>query len=143
MKQVVIGAVIAGVLLLIGIQFVPYGHAHTNPPVQGEPKWSSPQVRELAARACFDCHSNETVWPWYSNVAPMAWLIQRDVDGGRRRLNFSEWNAPQRGSRDVAEVIQRGRMPQWYYVMLHPSAKLAPTEVQTLVQGLGTSLARQ
>lgn len=143
MKQVMIGVNIAVVILLIGIQFVPYGHDHTNPPVQGEPKWSNPQVRELAARACFDCHSNETVWPWYSNVAPMSWLIQRDVDGGRRRLNFSEWNAPQRGARDVAEVIQRGRMPQWYYVMLHPSAKLSSAEVQTLVQGLGTSLAQQ
>ena len=143
MKQGMIGVVIAVVILLIGIQVVPYGHDHANPPVQGEPKWSSPQVRELAARACFDCHSNETVWPWYSNVAPMSWLIQRDVDQGRRRLNFSQWNAPQRGSRDVAEPIQRGSMPQWYYVMLHPSAKLSSADVQMLVQGLGASLAQQ
>ncbi len=143
MKQGMIGVVIAVVILLIGIQFVPYGHDHASPPVQGEPKWSSPQVRELAARACFDCHSNETVWPWYSNVAPMSWLIQRDVDEGRRRLNFSQWNVPQRGSRDVAEPIQRGSMPQWYYVMLHPSAKLSSADVQMLVQGLGASLAQQ
>jgi cytochrome c551/c552 len=143
MKQGMMGVVIAVVILLIGIQVVPYGHDHANPPVQGEPKWSSPQVRELAARACFDCHSNETVWPWYSNVAPMSWLIQRDVDQGRRRLNFSQWNAPQRGSRDVAESIQRGSMPQWYYVMLHPSAKLSSADIQTLVQGLGASLAQQ
>ncbi len=143
MKQVLIGVVIAVVILFIAIQFIPYGRNHTNPPVQAEPNWSSPQVRELAVRACFDCHSNQTVWPWYSNVAPMSWLIQRDVDQGRRRLNFSVWGTGQRGERDVAEVIQRGRMPQWYYVLLHPDAKLSSQEAQTLMQGLNTSLAQR
>jgi hypothetical protein len=142
-KRVLIGCVIAAALLVLGIQFVPYGHDHTNPPVQAEPKWSSPAVRDLAVRACFDCHSNQTVWPWYSNVAPIAWLIQRDVEQGRRRLNFSEWNPRQRGARDAARELQRGEMPQWYYVMIHPSAKLSTAEVETLVQGLSASLARQ
>ena len=140
-KRGLIGGVLVIVLLLIGIQLVPYGHDHTNPPVQSEPSWSSPAVRDLAVRACFDCHSNQTVWPWYSNIAPVSWLIQRDVDQGRRRLNFSEWSTRQRDARDAARQVQRGEMPQWYYVMIHPAAKLSPDEVQTLVQGLNASLA--
>jgi len=100
-------------------------------------------VRELAARACFDCHSNQTVWPWYSNIAPISWLVYHDVQEGRQRLNFSEWNARQRGARDTAREVQRCRMPQWYYGMLHPSARLSTAEVQSLVQGLSESLAQQ
>jgi len=63
--------------LLVVIQFVPYGRAHTNPPVAQEPIWDSPQTRELARRACFDCHSNETMWPWYSNIAPISWIAHK------------------------------------------------------------------
>src|SRR5215831_3235209 len=81
---------------LVLIQLIPFGREHTNPPVTQEPAWDSPGTRELAKRACFDCHSNETVWPWYSRVAPVSWLTQRDVNGGRRHVNFSEWNKPQR-----------------------------------------------
>ena len=74
-------------LFLLAIQLIPYGRAHANPPVLAEPAWDSPATRDLAVRACFDCHSNETVWPWYSNIAPVSWLVQRDVDGGRNKAN--------------------------------------------------------
>ena len=67
----------------------------SNPPVTQEPKWDSARTRQLAADSCFDCHSNLTKWRWYSNVAPMSWLVQSDVDGGRAALNFSEWDKPQ------------------------------------------------
>src|SRR6478735_10619944 len=101
LKQALRWTLVALGIGCVAIQFVPYGHAHTNPPVRLEPAWDSPQTRELAARACFDCHSNLTKWPWYSNVAPVSWLIQRDVDGGRAALNFSEWNKPQDGAGDI------------------------------------------
>ncbi len=127
-----IGLVVFGVL----IQLVPYGHAHTNPPVVAEPQWASPQTRDLAMRACYDCHSNDTQWSWYSSIAPMSWLIQHDVEEGRSRLNFSQWNVPQRESRGASREVERGTMPQWYYVLLHPSANLTADEKQTLVQGL-------
>ena len=84
------------VALIVGfglIQLVPYGRDHTNPPVTSEPAWDSPQTKALAQKACFDCHSNETVWPWYSSIAPGSWLIYRDVVEGRGNLNFSEWPA--------------------------------------------------
>lgn len=73
------------------MQLVSYGRNHTNPPVVSEPTWDSPETRALAVRACYDCHSNETVWPWYTNVAPVSWLIQREVAEGREELNFSTW----------------------------------------------------
>lgn len=69
------------------IQLVPFGHSHTNPTATKEPDWDSPGTASLFHRACYDCHSNRTTWPWYSNVAPVSWLVQRDVNGGRRHLN--------------------------------------------------------
>ena len=65
--------------LVVLIQLVPFGRSHTNPPVVKEVAWDSAQTKALVRRACYDCHSNETVWPWYSNVAPVSWLVQRDV----------------------------------------------------------------
>ncbi|MBS1857520.1 MAG: heme-binding domain-containing protein, partial [Acidobacteria bacterium] len=106
-------------LLAVLIQFVPFGREHTNPPAVREPAWDSPETKSLVRRACFDCHSNETTWPWYSNVAPVSWLVQRDVNGGRRHLNFSEWDRPQRHARDVAAEVQGGDMPPWFYLPMH------------------------
>lgn len=76
-----IGTWVLGTLLvlLLAIQLVPYGRDHTNPPVVAEPAWDSPATRALFVRACADCHSNQTVWPWYSHVAPVAWLVAHDV----------------------------------------------------------------
>lgn len=124
---------------LLVIQFVPYGRDHANPPVVAEPSWDSSQTRELAARACFDCHSNETVWPWYSNVAPLSWLVQRDVDEGREHLNYSEWNRPQEGE-ESAETVREGSMPPRSYLLTHPDARLTATELAALVDGLAATL---
>jgi mono/diheme cytochrome c family protein len=81
-----------GVLLII--QFVPYGRDHTDPPVIAEPAWDSPQTRAPFFRACADCHSNETTWPWYSTIALASWLITRDVMEGRAKFNVSNWGRP-------------------------------------------------
>jgi mono/diheme cytochrome c family protein len=80
--------------LLVALQFIPYGRNHTNPPVLAEPAWNSAQTRALFFQACGDCHSNQTIWPWYSNLAPVSWLVQRDVQEGRREFNVSEWGRP-------------------------------------------------
>jgi hypothetical protein len=132
-------ALLVGAGLFILAQAVPYGHSHTNPPTTAEPKWNSPATRELAARACFDCHSNLTKWPWYTNVAPVSWLVQRDVDGGRAALNFSEWNKPQDGAGDVAEVISSGSMPPWFYPLMHSKANLSSLEQRALIDGLAAT----
>ncbi|MCK6448368.1 MAG: heme-binding domain-containing protein [Planctomycetes bacterium] len=123
------------VLLFVVLQLVPYGRDHTNPPVGGEPQWSSPRVRELAKRACFDCHSNETAWPWYSNVAPFSWLVQRDVDEGRGHLNFSTFATSGGDADEAAELTSNGEMPPWFYLPLHPDAKLSDAEKRELADG--------
>ena len=124
------------------IQLVPYGRNHSNPPVTKEPAWDSPVTRTLAQRACFDCHSNLTTWRWYSNVAPVSWLIQRDVMGGRSQFNFSEWDKPQDiNSGDLADSIRSGSMPPWFYVLPHPNAKLTSAEKTALIRGLAATLA--
>ena len=125
-------ALVGGFLL---IQVIPYGRDHANPPVTAEPAWDSQRTLTLARAACFDCHSNETEWPWYTNVAPMSWLIQRDVDEGREALNFSEWDRPQR-TEEVAEVIREGAMPPFTYRILHSGARLSDAEKARLIAGL-------
>jgi Haem-binding domain len=126
--------------LAVAIQAVPYGRHHMNPPVVAEPPWHTPQTRALAVRACFDCHSNDTTWPWYSNIAPVSWLVQHDVDDGRRTLNFSEWNRPQKEARDAGETVRKGEMPPWIYSIRHASARLSATEKETLAAGLDATL---
>lgn len=139
-KGMLIG-VAAFVVLVLIIQVVPYGRSHSNPPVAQEPPWSSSDSRDLAVRACYDCHSNETVWPWYTNIAPFSWLVQWDVDQGRNELNFSEWSSRRGEAGEAVEVMQEGGMPQWYYTMLHPSAKLTQAEKDQLTQEFQTLYA--
>jgi hypothetical protein len=130
-------------LAAVLIQLIPYGHDHSNPPVTKEPSWDSPETRELFRRACFDCHSNQTGWRFYSYLAPASWLVARDVNGGRRHLNFSQWDKPQRHAEDVAQQVKGGDMPLWYYLPLHPSAKLSDAEKQALLLGAEKSLGPQ
>src|SRR5262245_48076822 len=88
----ILGVLLAlSVVIFIGIQLIPLTRWQTNPVVVAEPNWPTAEDRALAQRACFDCHSNETVWPWYAHVAPVSWLVTRDVVEGRQKLNFSEW----------------------------------------------------
>jgi hypothetical protein len=93
-------------------------------------------------RSCFDCHSNETKWRWYSNIAPVSWLVQRDVDGGRSQFDFSEWNKPQDVSEgDIADAIRGGSMPPWYYTVMHSNAKLSQAEKDAFIRGLQKTFA--
>ena len=128
-------------VLGVAIQLVPYGRDHAVNPVRREPAWDQPATRALVARACFDCHSNQTVWPWYTHVAPFSWLVQRDVDEGRAHVNFSDWDRLQRGLRGVRNDVMGGEMPPWYYLPLHPQAKLSPVEKETLLKGLAATMA--
>jgi mono/diheme cytochrome c family protein len=122
-------------IVAVLIQFIPFGHTHTNPPATREPMWNAPETRALFRRACFDCHSNQTVWRWYSSVAPVSWLVQRDVNGGRRHLNFSEWDKPQRHGKDIASEVNGGDMPPWFYLPMHATGRLTIAEKQALIDG--------
>ena len=125
------------------IQFIPFGHDHTNPPTTKEPAWDSPETKALIRRACFDCHSNETNWLWYSHVAPVSWLVQRDVNGGRSHLNFTEWDKPQKHAKDIPDVVKSGDMPPWFYLPMHPNAKLSDAEKRALIDGAAKSVGPQ
>jgi len=132
--------IVLGVLFLIWlvIQIVPL--SRDNPAIASEVMWDSPETRTLAKNACFDCHSNETVWPWYSQVSPSKLLVWFDVHAGRQTLNFSDWEQASRDVDDIADVIQRGEMPPFYYTLLHPEARLSEAEKQTLIDGLRATL---
>ena len=129
----------ASILVMLPvIQAVPYGRAHSNPPITGEPQWSSPRTRELMARACFGCHSNEVEYPSYASVAPISWVVEAHVAEGREKVNYSEFDRRQRGADETIEVIQEGSMPPAYYTRFgrHPEAKLTSSELQELIDGL-------
>lgn len=122
--------------LALVVQMIPVGADRSNPPVVAEPSWDSPRTEALFARACADCHSNRTRWPWYSWVAPVSWLVAADVENGRRHLNVSEWNRPQKDAREAAEELRDGEMPLPLYLVAHPEARLTGTEKAELIAGL-------
>lgn len=130
----------AGLLIVVGlflaIQLVPYGHDHSNPPVTQAAKFDSAHTEQLVDQACGACHSNLTSWPIESNVAPSSWLIQRDVQEGRGRLNFSDWGRSQPDLGELTGKIQSSEMPPLQYRLLHPSARLSDSEKAALVSGL-------
>ena len=132
-------------LILLAVVFVAIQFsrpARTNPPVN--PAHSieanlqvSPQVAAIFNRSCNDCHSNKTVWPWYTNVAPVSWFLVNHVNEGRQDMNLSEWGSYDKDKqshrlRDICEQVQDGEMPLSTYTPLHPNAKLSPADVQTL-----------
>ncbi|NTU94339.1 MAG: heme-binding domain-containing protein [Chlorobiaceae bacterium] len=137
-------ALVVAAVVLILIQLVPFGRNHNNPPVVGTPQWNTPRTEELFNRACKDCHSNETVWPWYSNVAPISWLLQIDVNIGRAKFNVSEWGREGKNEGDeAAEETRKGKMPPWFYLPAHPEAKLTPAEKEELANGLAATFGEK
>jgi len=124
------------VAVFAGIQLVPYGRDHTNPPVVEEPAWDTPRTRTLFFTACVDCHSNETTWPWYASIAPASWLVTYDVEEGRSHLNVSQWGQGKQHGDEAAGMVREDEMPPWYYRPAHPEAQLSDEETRELIQGL-------
>ena len=136
---------LAVIAVALAIQAVPYGRNHANPPLVREPAWDSPATRDLAKRACFDCHSNETGWPWYANIAPISWLVAHDVFEGRSELNFSDWrDGAREGERaqQIRKEIDSGAMPPIQYRQAHPEARLDPDARRRLSEGLSATASR-
>ncbi len=119
---------LAAVFVFAAIQLVPVDRS--NPPA-GEEVPASPAERAVLRRACYNCHSNETVWPWYSRLAPVSWLVASDVHEGRGKLDFSTWNrlSPEqriKKRRKAWKEVSKGEMPPWYYRIVHTDASLSP-----------------
>ncbi len=119
-------ALIILIVILIAIQFIPVDK--TNPTVTAELD-APTEIISIFKRSCYDCHSNETAWPWYSNIAPVSWLVAGDVKDARAHLNFSEWGNLSRKDRvkmkeEIWEEIEKEKMPLWKYNIMHPEASL-------------------
>jgi hypothetical protein len=130
------GAGLGGLVLFAGIQLVPYGWRHPNPPVTQDAPWPDADSERIARASCYDCHSNETAWPVHAYVAPMSWLVRSDVESGRDELNFSEWDRDDGDADKAIEEILDGSMPPDRYTMIHRDARLSDAGAERLVAGL-------
>ena len=127
-------------VVFVGIQFV--RPALTNPPVDESQTILArakvpPDVAAILDRSCRDCHSNKTVWPWYTHVAPVSWWLKNHVDHGRKDLNLSEWgklpaDRQDRKLRQICDEVQDGNMPLASYLPMHPAAKLSDQDKKIL-----------
>ncbi|HUO05880.1 MAG TPA: heme-binding domain-containing protein [Candidatus Binataceae bacterium] len=116
-----------------------------NPPVHGDLS-APPAIKEMLSRACYDCHSNQTKWPWYSAIAPMSWWVYRDVERGRQPLNFSNWSdyAADPGTMNekldkMAKLLDSGAMPPWWYRELHPESRLTFSDRDAILRWIGVA----
>jgi hypothetical protein len=133
--------ILIAIAALAAAQLVPV--SRQNPPVQQEVP-APPQVREVLRRSCYDCHSNETRWPWYSRVAPVSWLVAYDVRHARGHANFSTWDKYDEKKRadildDIWQEVRDHEMPLFYYLPLHPQARLSDVDRELLHQWTGGS----
>jgi Haem-binding domain len=124
---------------LIGGQFV--RPDRTNPPVNPAHATlltnAPADVRAIFERSCRDCHSNETRWPLYSQIAPMSWLVAGHVHDGRDRFNYSEWSTYDSDEQDkllgsMCTLTKKGRMPLPSYLLIHRDAKLVPADAPAI-----------
>ncbi len=125
--RVGVGVLIAALALA---QLVPV--ERENPAVEAEVP-TTPEARALLVRACFDCHSNQVVWPWYSRVAPVSWLVAKDVREGRDELNYSTWSRydakkQRKLLKETLKEVDEGEMPLWIYLLGHPEARISTAD---------------
>jgi mono/diheme cytochrome c family protein len=109
------------------------------PAATGTPTWNSPDTQLLATRACSACHSNSPGWAWYSNLAPLSWLVQHDIDAGRAAMNLSEWDLPQTNAVKASAAVLRGSMPPAWAAAIDPELHLTDTERGEVVRGLAAT----
>ncbi|MBN2083384.1 heme-binding domain-containing protein [bacterium] len=133
-KKVLVGILLIIIVAVVAIQFVPV--ERSNPPVEAA-LVADAQVVEVIKTSCFDCHSNETVWPWYSYVAPVSWQISEHVTEGREHLNFSNWenlDPDRRGyiAEEILDEIEEGGMPLPVYLRMHPQAAVDDQELEVI-----------
>ncbi|HSR87695.1 MAG TPA: heme-binding domain-containing protein [Pontiella sp.] len=129
--------VIALCAIIAGIQLIQV--QRTNPEVVYDFDGPS-EVKALLKRSCYDCHSNETEWPWYSHVAPASWLVDHHVEDGRKHLNFSEWEALRVMGwirNEIVEEVAGGKMPPKSYLRMHSDAKVTAEELAILQEWAG------
>jgi mono/diheme cytochrome c family protein len=142
LRSVTVRRVLLGLLaLLVLIQLVPYGRDHADPRATQRARWQSARAEKLFSGACGDCHSDNTTWPIYSNVAPVSWLVENDVKSGREHFNVSEWDRSQPSVDEAVSAINEGEMPPLQYKLIHSSSRLSAAEKKALIDGLRATYA--
>jgi len=126
-------------VVFVAIQF--FGEERTNPPVGSEIQ-APEDVQAILRRSCYDCHSNETRWPWYSRIAPVSWYTIEHVNHARSDLNFSEWPTfdPEEQEHlleEIVEQVEKGEMPLASYLWIHQGARLSDEERARLMEWAG------
>jgi len=144
MKRIPKALKIAALVCAVALLFAQLIRIETsNPPVRAD--LTAGPVKPVLQKSCYSCHSNETVWPWYSGVAPASWLVGRDVREGRGHLNFSDWGNYDRDTRvhklrDIADEVKEGAMPPWYYTLFHREARLSASGRDQILGWVAESL---
>jgi Haem-binding domain len=141
-KLAAMTALVAVAAALVTAQFVPA--KRVNPRAEGT-LVAPPKIEATLRRACYDCHSNETRWPWYSRVAPFSWFIVRDVNLGRKEINFSEWGSyyPRTRRRKLewmGRALHEEEMPPWSYRLMHPGSRLTEADRAGLLRWIESAL---
>jgi hypothetical protein len=134
LKKILMAGFIVAAVTGIAIQLVPL--EKTNPPVTAGIS-VPPEIHDILRRSCYDCHSNETRWPWYSKIAPVSWFLVRDVNKGREHMNFSVWNNLSATGQDylkgkIWKEVSEDEMPLFVYRLGHPDARLSDSEKELI-----------
>jgi Haem-binding domain len=141
-RKIASTAALAMLAALLAAQLVPSERA--NPPSQGKLS-APPEIESTLKRACYDCHSNETRWPWYSRIAPLSWFISRHVMLGRKEINFSAWGSyypvtRRRKLEWMGRALREEQMPPWSYRLMHPGARLTEADRAALERWIESAL---
>jgi hypothetical protein len=130
-------------IVLVGMQFVPTAtKRHSIPAMETHlARVMNPEVGSILERSCQDCHSSNTRWPWYSRVAPVSWMVARDVRGGRAKLDFTDWTAHHHSENErmeICDAVSNGSMPMKAYRLIHRNARLSPKDVDRICDWAGS-----
>lgn len=131
-KKVLLGLI----AIIVLIQFIPVDRSN---PIVTQNVVAPEPVKQVLKNSCYNCHSNETVWPWYSYIAPVSWLVAHDVEEARAHINFSQWDSynAKKQARIIEEILEEvdiGEMPLPIYLLLHPGAKPQEEDILFLTQ---------
>lgn len=141
MKKTLKYLAIGFLVVFVIIQFVPTHLPENNSDLSNDMVRTEnvpDDVTLILKKACYDCHSNQTVYPWYSKVAPVSWLVAKDTREGREELNFSEWAELKKRKKikylnEMAEEVEEKKMPMKIYTVTHKDAVLTDKEIGTLI----------
>ena len=132
--------VLLAIVVVLGlVQFIPYDRQEATTDAALAFETDNVEVQSILDKACMDCHSNTTTYPWYANITPVNYWIDGHIEHGREELNFSEWKSypvedQNHLAKEAAEIVEKKEMPMLFYWLIHWDAKLTDKERKTLIE---------